>query len=411
MAPVWVTYEAGFFRKYGLDVELVLLKGGTKAVKAMIAGDVEVAQVGGAGVLRSRLKGADVVMIAGAVNTMPYQFIVDKTITRPEQLKGKAVGVSRFGGSSDFATRYAIEQFGLVPQKDVAILEIGSQPSRMRALQEGKVQGVMLSVPKTLEAKKLGFSALADLQMLGLEYQHTGLATTQALIQSRPELLHNVMRAYVEGIHYYKTHRKESLAIMSKYLKSDDSEALEETYEVMGQVLLPEKPYPTVRGIKVMLNRLAKRNPEAKTANPEEFVDLTFVKELDSSGFIDRLYQQPVPVMASRKAPSPSPVVVKKKETPVEEKAKVVSKPKPASREEVKSVSPVVKPVLPSPSAPAVGQAYTVRAGDTLSHLALRYYGSMFKWRKIYEANMETVKNPNFIYIGQKIMIPAADRS
>ena len=205
MAPLWVTYERGFFRKYGLDVQIVFIESGSTTVQSLISKEVAFAQMAGAGVIQSRLRGSDVTMIAGFLNTLDYQLMVDKNITRPDQLKGKIMAVSRFGSSSDFATRYALDKYGLVPEKDVTILEIGSQPARFAALEAGKIQAAMVAVPLTLKAKALGFHSLADLQMLGLEYQHTSLATTQALIKSRPDLVRNIMKAYIEGIHYYKT--------------------------------------------------------------------------------------------------------------------------------------------------------------------------------------------------------------
>lgn len=355
--------------------------------------DVAFAQMAGAGVLQSRLRGSDVVMIAGFLNTMDYQLMVDKRITRPDQLKGKTMAVSRFGSSSDFATRYVLDKFGLVPDKDVTILEIGSQPARFAALEAGKIQAAMVAVPLTLRAKALGFHTLADLQMLGLEYQHTGLATTQALIKSRPDLVRNVMKAYAEGIHYYKTHRTESLAVLAKYLKTTDNEVLTEVYEHLGLTLTPQKPYPTLRGIEIMLRELAVRDPKAKGARPEEFVNQTFIKELDTSGFIDRLYKTQ-PVVASRKEPPPVPAATIAKEKPVPANPKT----KPAVTE-AKSIS------IPSPGDGA--REYTVQAGDTLSHVALTYYGNHLKWGKIYEANKQTMKNPNFLFIGQRIMIPS----
>jgi NitT/TauT family transport system substrate-binding protein len=394
-APLWVTYEAGLFRKHGLDAQIVFVEGGSSAVQTLISGDVAFAQMAGAAPLQSNLKGSDVVMIGGLLNTMPFQFIVAKNIQRPEQLKGKAVAVSRFGSGSDFATRYALERYGLVPEKDVAILEIGSQPARFAALEKGKVQGVMVQVPFTLMAKKMGFNTLADLQMLGLEYQHTALATTTTLIKSRPDLVRNVIKAYVEGIHYYKTHRREALAALRKYLKADDTEALTETYEAIGLTLLPEKPYPTLKGIDVMLRELAGREPKAQTARPEQFVDLTFVKELDSSGFIDRLYKA-TPVVATRQdAGSLRAPVVKEKLPPAKDRAK------PAI------VTPATKPALTALGTSGLPQEYTVNAGDTLSHLARRFYGSPHKWPKIHEANAERLKNPHYIYIGQQLLIPA----
>ena len=391
MAPLWITQERGFFRKYGLDVRLVFIESGSTTVQSLISNEVAFAQMAGAGVLQSRLRGSEVVLIAGFLNTMDYQLMVEKGITRPEHLKGKTMAVSRFGSSSDFATRYALDKFGLTPEKDVTILEIGSQPARFAALETGKVQAAMVAIPLTRKAKGLGFHALADLQMLGLEYQHTALATTQSLIRARPDLVRNVMKAYVEGIHYYKTRRAGSLGILARYLNTPGIEVLTEVYENLGLNLTPRKPYPTLRGIEIMLRELAARDPKAKGAKPEDFVDLTFIKELDSSGFIDRLYKTQ-PLVASREAPQPGPSALFAQET-----AQPNVKTKRA-REEARA--------LPTPaSAPESGQ-YTVVAGDSLSYLALKYYGDQHQWEKIYEANKPTMKNPNFLYVGQRILIP-----
>ena len=392
MAPLWITYERGFFRKYGLDVEMVFIESGSTAVQSLISKEVAFAQMAGAGAIQSRLRGSDVVMIAGFLNTMDYQLMVDKSITRPEQLAGKTLAVSRRGSSSDFATRYALDKFGLTPGKDVTILEIGSQPARFAALESGKVNGAMTSVPSTLKAKALGFHTLADLQMLGLEYQHTGLATTQALIKSRPDLVRNVMKAYVEGIHYYKTHRAESMAILGKYLKTKDADVLAEVYEHLGMLLTPEKPYPTLRGIEIMLREMSAKDAKAKTRRPEDFVDLTFIKELDSSGFIDRLYKDQ-PVVARRG----EPVSRDKAATAKVAGAQPAVKPKTAQIE-TKAVS--------APSGAAEVLDYTVQRGDTLSYLALKYLGNSYKWKRIYEANTATMTNPNFLYIGQRLKIP-----
>jgi LysM repeat protein len=321
--------------------------------------------------------------------------MVEKSITRPEQLKGKTMAVSRFGSSSDFATRYALEKFGLVPEKDVPILEIGSQPARFAALESGKIQAAMIAVPLTVRAKALGFHALADLQMLGLEYQHTGLVTTQALIKSRPDIVRNVMKAYVEGIHYYKTNRPESIAILAKYLKTNDSELLNEVYTDLGLTLTPQKPYPTLRGIDIMLRELAGRDAKAKTARPEEFVDLTFIKELDSSGYIDRLYKTQ-PVVAKRQEPPAA--------APATPSAKAAVQPKAAPPPAKVATA---KPTLAADAPSEGSQEYTVVPGDTLSHLAQRFYGDHYRWNKIFEANKATMKNPNFLFIGQKIFIPS----
>jgi NitT/TauT family transport system substrate-binding protein len=395
MAPLWITHERGFFRKNGLDVQIVFIESGSTAVQSLSNKDVAFAQMAGAGVLQSRLRGSDVVMIAGFLNTLDYQLMVEKSISRPEQLKGKTMAVSRFGSSSDFATRYALEKFGLVPEKDVPILEIGSQPARFAALESGKIQAAMIAVPLTVRAKALGFHALADLQMLGLEYQHTGLVTTQTLIKSRPDIVRNVMKAYVEGIHYYKTNRPESIAILAKYLKTNDSELLNEVYTDLGLTLTPQKPYPTLRGIDIMLRELAGREAKAKTARPEEFVDLTFIKELDSSGYIDRLYKTQ-PVVAKRQEPPAAAPAASSAKAPVQPKAAP-----PAAK------VATAKPALAADAPSQGSQEYTVIPGDTLSHLAQRFYGDHYQWGKIFEANKSTMKNPNFLFIGQKLFIPS----
>jgi nucleoid-associated protein YgaU len=180
--------------------------------------------------------------------------------------------------------------------------------------------------------------------------------------------------------------------------------------------LIPEKPYPTLKGIQIMLREMALKEPAARSAKPEQFVDMTFVKELDSSGFIDRLYKSTAVAKAapSRTEPAPAPEIVKEKAAPMEartkplvaeEKAKPVAKQIPASTEKAATVPVTAKATKPG------AQEYMVKLGDTLSKLAERFYNSPYKWEKIYEANKDTVKNPHYIYVGQKLTIPADDQA
>jgi len=397
-APGWVAYESGIFRKYGLEVQLVHVTGGPKAVQVLTSGYATLGQVAGAPAVQSILQGSDAVIIGGILNTMNYQFVVEKSIQRPDDLKGKAVAVSRAGSSSDFATRFALDKYGLTPGKDVTVVEIGTQPERFAALDSGRVHGVMLEAPHTLKAKRMGLRVMADLQMLGLEYQATALVTTRAMIKSRPEVLRSLMKAYAEAIYYYKTHPRESMVVLQKYLKIDDMDALQEAYEAVGLTLVPEKPYPTLKGIQMILGELAAREPKAQTAKPEQFVDMTFIKELDASGFIDRLYKGK-PVVASVEAPKPQPATAKPAAVTPERKAP----PPPA-----KTAS---APPAPSPpqTAKSAGQEYIVKSGDTLGRLAQKYYGDFLKWTRIYEANRQSLKTPDYIFVGQKLIIPADD--
>ena len=417
-SPAWIAYEKGFFRKHGLDVQLIFIEGGTKTVQTLISGDVTAAQVAGSSVIQSNLKKSGVVMVGGFLNTLDYKLIVSRDITRPDQLRGKTLAVSRIGGSSDFATRYALEKYGLSPDKDVNIIQIGSQPARMAALEAGKIHGSMIAVPTTAEAKKLGLNTLADLQMLGLEYQHTGLAVTQKLIKDDPTLVRNLMKAFVDAIHFLKTRRQESMQVLAKYLRTNDQDALDDAYESIALTLIPDKPYPTLKGIQTILRELGTKDPAARAASPERFVDLSFVKELDSSGYIAKALKAPAvagpipmvkkeippsaPALAKATEPSPEPIRTTENK---EDKAKTV---KIANSDAATAPSP--SPAKKTSAKPAAAQ-YVVKAGDTLSKLAEHFYKSTQQWEKIYEANRDQLKNPNYIYIGMTLTIPPEGQS
>jgi len=408
VSPLWVTQDKGFFRKYGLDVQAILIESGTTTAQALVAGDISFASVAGPAAIQSNLRGADVVIIAGVINTLTFQLYTEKGIARPDQFKGKSLGVTRFGSATDFAMRYAIEKYGLDAGKDVSILQLGNQPAQLAALEAGRIQGVMLSAPTSLRAKKLGFPMLADLQMLGLEYQHTSIATSRALIKSKPDTVRDFMRAYIEGIQYAKTHRKETLEILAKYLRTDDKEVLDDTYESIIMTLIPEKPYPTLKGVQIILREFGQKDAAARDARPEQFVDLSIIKELDSSGFIDKVYK---PAVVAKAATRPEPVVAASpsKEKPPVQVAETKTKPV-ASEEKAKPVAkqiPAASEKAPTPIQKGSQQQYTVKAGDTLSKIAEHFYSSMGKWEKIFEANRESLKNPNYIYVGMKLVIPA----
>jgi nucleoid-associated protein YgaU len=246
---------------------------------------------------------------------------------------------------------------------------------------------------------------LADLQMLGLEYQHTSIATTRAIVGSKPELVRDFMRAYIEGIHYAKTHRTETMDILAKYLRTEDKEVLEDTYESIVVSLIPEKPYPTQKGVQIILRELGLKDPAARTARPEQFVDLSIVKELDSNGFIDRVYKAPAsPPPVATPAPSKEKTPVQLAETKIKPVAAAEEKPKPVAKQ---IPAPVEKAPAKGPVTKATAQQYVVKAGDTLSKLAAQFYNSIGKWEKIYEANKATLKNPDYIYVGMKLIIPA----
>jgi len=202
------------------------------------------------------------------------------------------VAVSTFGSSSDFVARFALQRIGLVPDKDVVLVQLGSPVTRQAAMETGRVQATVHVHPSTFVAQKKGYNVLADVATLGLAYQHTGVATTQKFIKERPDIVRAYVKSQIETVHRLKTDRATGIKVLAKYMGGlKDREILEKTYDLaVADPMLPRKQYPTLDGIKTILETFAEKDSRARNAKPEEFADLRFVKELDQSGFIDGLY-------------------------------------------------------------------------------------------------------------------------
>lgn len=289
-APIWITKEAGLFKKNGLDVNLIFIPGGPTAAASMLAGGVQAVAMAGPAVVTSNLAGTDLVMIAGMVNTFAFQIVTVKGITSAQQLKGKRVGVNRFGTAPDIAARFALRRMGIDPS-EVTILQLGEQSTRLLAMKAGQLEAAVVLPPITTIAQREGMRVLMDMSELGAEFQITGLASSQSFIaKNRPSAM-KLMRAFVEGIHFYKTRKQESMAIIAKYMRMNDTEAVEATWDYFAHKIVPRKPYPTAQGIKALLDLAAKERPEAAKVPPERIMNISLLKELDDSGFIDRLYR------------------------------------------------------------------------------------------------------------------------
>jgi NitT/TauT family transport system substrate-binding protein len=289
-APLWIARDRGIFKKNGLEVELIFIEGGSRVVQAMVAGDAPLAHVGATPIVVGNLRGADSVMIAATVNKMLFQFFAARDVSRPEDLKGKRVGISRFGSGSDFALRAALKELGLEPNKDVAILQLGTTPIRMAALESGAIQGTVLLPPETLLAKKRGYRLWVDLAATDFEFLNMGVATSRAFAKSQPDIVRRVTSSYVEGIRFFKTQESESMRIVARHTRTGDQEILKEIYELYQRVFM-KKPYVSAKGIQNILDDLGQTDPKAKGIRAQSMFDNRFLKELDESGFIDRLYQ------------------------------------------------------------------------------------------------------------------------
>jgi len=243
-APFWITKEAGLFDKNGLDVTMIYVDGGSRATQALMSGDVPVVQVGGNAPVVARLRGADVTLIAGLLNVLAYSMVVSPEIKKPEDLKGKNVSVSRFGSNSDYATRKILLKWGLRPDIDVAVLQIpGGQPARLAAIQTKQVHGMVAQPPVTNLARKLNLNIIAEPEDFGGAYPTTPVASRVSYIGTHRDTVRKFARALVEGIHIYKTQKEFSKKVIAKYVKTDDAEALEDSYQFFSR-LVPAKPLP-----------------------------------------------------------------------------------------------------------------------------------------------------------------------
>ena len=288
---IWVAKDIGIFAKNNLDVQAVYFTGGTTSVTAMVSGDTPMIQASGPGIVSAGLAGAEPVYVVGGIVSLDYWLVTQPEIKSAEQLKGGTVAVARFGGAADFVARYALARLGLNPGKDVTIVQTGSTPERLAALEARRVSGSTLVPPATVLAQKKGFHVLADVAALGLAYQHQGGVTTRRYLRENPVVVRNFVKSYIEAVHRLKTDRAVGLKIAAKYLRLTDNDLLQRTYESsIDENKLPAKQYPTVEGLKIIIDQAALTNPKAKTAKPQDFIDARFVEEFDKSGYIDSLY-------------------------------------------------------------------------------------------------------------------------
>ena len=288
--PMWVTHEVGLFKKYGLDVELVFVRGGSLATTAILAGQTPIAGAD-VSVISMAGSGADIAFIATMVDTLPYFLVARPEIKTKEDLRGKRVAVSRFGSLTDFVSRMALEGLGLAPDRDVAIVQIGTAPDRFAALEGNVVQATLLSPPTHLMAKKKGFSIIVDVSAIGLKAPNSTLATTRSYVKSNREAVRKYLMAYLEGIKVLKSNPALSMRILSKYTRVSDAASLQEAYRVYAGAV-PERPYVDLPSVQKVIDFYKKGRPEMTKLKAEQVVDMSVLRELDQSGFIDSLYKK-----------------------------------------------------------------------------------------------------------------------
>ncbi|HSC43760.1 MAG TPA: ABC transporter substrate-binding protein [Candidatus Binatia bacterium] len=278
----WVAYDAGLFKKYGLSVDLVLIRSAATITTALIAGETPMIQLGGNGTIQAALQGADTVNVQTLVPIIPQSLVVTADIKSPEDLKGKRLGVSRFGALSDLVIRHYLRKFGLDPAKDVTIIQVGGIPELLAAMKAGAISGGSLSPPVLSAAKKAGFKELGDFESLDYKYPAVAIATTRSFIQRQRSTALNFLRAEIEGIHAIRTQKNFAVNTLKKYMRISDPDILEEGYRYAVRFIQP-RPLPTTEETRAVLEEL--KRPDAK---PENFIDLSLMQELEKEKFFEK---------------------------------------------------------------------------------------------------------------------------
>jgi len=288
--PVYIMKELDLSRKYGVDAEILFVPVSSRAVQAALAGEIQFITSAGVANINANISGADFTGLTATLNTFVFKIIGSPEIKKPEMLKGKKVGISRLGGASDFSIRYALTRWGLVPDKDVAIIQVGGEQEEVLALQNKAVDAVVLSEPFATLAIRQGAAVVADLSQLGVVYSMHGFGARKSFIQANRDVTIRFMKAYLEGIYVFKTNKDVALNVLKKYTRLDDLSLVQTSYEEMSQRLIRRVPHPDREGIQTIIDQLAKTRPQMKNLNPGDFIDPSILKEIEDSGFIKKLY-------------------------------------------------------------------------------------------------------------------------
>ncbi len=291
----FVSKQLGLFNKHNADVELVAFQGGTQLVQAMLSGEMPLGLIDGPPILAANLAGANLVFIAGNVNTFPYNIVSKSEIRSAQDLKGKKIGISRFGSASDTSARLALEREQLRPDRDVTILQIGGQSERFAALRAGAIDATIVSPPFNLVARRLGFRDLIDISETGIAYPHLHVAARRDFIERYPEQVSRFLKGFIEGTSYWKDPAKKELitGAVARFLKLDrdkDREQLDETFRYYGKIF-PARPYPSADGMDYALEVLKKSRPEAKNLRARDYISNRFIDELDKEGFLAQVFR------------------------------------------------------------------------------------------------------------------------
>ncbi len=286
-APLWVTREAKLFEKYGNNGQLIFIQGASSAAAALISGDAQVGMFSPQVVIETSLKGLDLTMFGRLGNNMDNRIFARKGIKSLKEVK--RIAISRFGSNADFAARFLLQREGIKPDVDVALLQVGNQSNRIAAVETNNADAAMLTPPMTLQARKLGMTLLVDASKLNIPYSSLFFVSRRPYLTKNHADLVNFTKAMIEGVALYKSNKEFAMKVLAKYMKVQDRDVLEENFREYD---FPLRPYPNKEYFELPIQEVGKRHPEVLKENPDRFVDMSIVKEIEDSGFINKIAQE-----------------------------------------------------------------------------------------------------------------------
>lgn len=288
--PIWVAHDGGYFTKEGLEDQIVLIPSGTQLAQVTVAGEIDIGSLNGSSAIAAALQGADLKIIGNSGNKMIFSLYVRPEIKSVEGLRGKKIGITRFGSAPDISVRYALKKFNINPEKDLTLIQLGFMATVAAGLQGGSIEGGVVSPPTQFAIDKAGFRELINITDMDFAFPNPALVAVGSIIKNKPDVINRFIRAYVRGIHRARTDREFTYKSMAKYTKIQDSDVLRRAYDLYMQKVLERTPSINMTGLQNALDDLAKTVPAAKNAKPEQFVDTRFLDNLEKSGLIKELY-------------------------------------------------------------------------------------------------------------------------
>jgi ABC-type nitrate/sulfonate/bicarbonate transport system substrate-binding protein len=283
---MFMAKQEGLFKKNGLDVELIHIPSSSRAIQAILAGEIAISFMDGSNAAQANLKGANLALVAGATNRMVFSLMAKPEIRSASDLKGKKIGITRIGSSTHTSALYALSQAGLKPA-DYQILPLVEVPNIFTALAAGQIDAGVVSPPTNSRARKAGFKELVNLAKEGPDYVSVAVGTSRSYLGANEDIVRRVVRSYAEGVYLFKTNKAAALKMIQNQLRVTDADIQEDTHNQFRQYL-EYPPYVNRKAMAAVLAELADKESAAKTAKPEDFVDMRFVAELDKEGFFKK---------------------------------------------------------------------------------------------------------------------------